>query len=206
MIDETKLFYNITAESTADEWYSNDVLMPNIHEFISLLPSNPRVLDLGCGPGYESMRLSLTGAEVFGIDYSEECIRVARERCAHCKFEVYDFRYLDNKLGKFDGVFACASLIHVKEEELSIVFEQITKVLKPNGYLMVMLRDGRGVIKRPYKNKDKDLVRLVYLHSKEDFMAIALKFGFKFIKESQMDESFNEHNWRCYILKYDNKV
>jgi len=45
-----------------------------IQEFVSLLPHNPRVLDLGCGPENESMRLHYAGADVLGIDFSKECI------------------------------------------------------------------------------------------------------------------------------------
>lgn len=201
MRDETKTFYDINAESIADEWYKNEVLMPNIKEFIELLPEKPKVLDLGCGPGYESKRLSVAGAQVVGIDYSEESIRVARERCSGVKFEVGDFRNLDESIGKFDGIFACASLIHIAKEELPLVFEELNKVLNPNGYLMVMLRDGNGVIKRPYNNGTEEFIRRIYLHSKEDFSAIALKHGYKFLKESKMDDSFNEYSWRCYIYK-----
>ena len=55
MDDETRLFHDLEAERIADEWYANDVLVPTIQEFLSLLPDKPKVLDLGCGPGYESI-------------------------------------------------------------------------------------------------------------------------------------------------------
>jgi ubiquinone/menaquinone biosynthesis C-methylase UbiE len=103
-INETKLFYDLTAENTADEWYPNTVLMPTIEEFVSFLPEKPRVLDLGCGPGYESMRLASVGAEVVGVDFSSESIRIARDRCPECQFVESDFRQFDNSLGLFDGV------------------------------------------------------------------------------------------------------
>ena len=80
MDEETKLFYNLTAEKTADEWYENFVLMPSIEEFVALLQEKPRVLDLGCGGGYESMRLTKASAQVLGVDFSEESIRIAKDR------------------------------------------------------------------------------------------------------------------------------
>lgn len=94
-MDDTKLFYDLTAKETADQWYGIDLLKPSIDDFVSLVPPNPRVLDLGCGPGHETMRLASTGAKVVGIDYSEKCIQIARERCPQCRFEVMDFRFLD---------------------------------------------------------------------------------------------------------------
>ena len=102
MEDNTKRFYDLTAEQTADEWYENDILMPTILDFLSLLPERPKILDLGCGPGYESMRLASVGAEVIGVDFSPECIRVAKERCPQCRFVLVDFRHLDRSFGEFD--------------------------------------------------------------------------------------------------------
>lgn len=108
--DDIKLFYDLTAERTADQWYTEELLKPTIEEFVSFLPNNPKILDLGCDPGHESMRLAKTGAQVLGIDYSEECIKVAKQRNPYCRFEVFDFRYLDQRYGHFNGVFASASL------------------------------------------------------------------------------------------------
>jgi len=65
MENDIKTFYDLVAEETANEWYNNDVLLPSTKEFINLLPVRPRVLDLGCGPGYESMRLNNEGALKF---------------------------------------------------------------------------------------------------------------------------------------------
>ena len=62
MRDEIKLFYDINAEKISNEWYENSAMMPNIKEFIEILPNRPKVLDLGCGTGYESIRLSSLGA------------------------------------------------------------------------------------------------------------------------------------------------
>ena len=135
MNEETKLFYNLKAEKNADEWYENFMLMPSIEEFVALLPGSPRVLDLGCGGGYESMRLIKAGAQVVGVDFSEESIRIAKERCPEAQFELMDFRQLDGKkLGKFDGVFACASLIHISPKELPGVFAQVRGTLNKNGF------------------------------------------------------------------------
>lgn len=201
MRDEIKLFYDINAEKIANEWNENSVMMPNIKEFIDILPDNPKVLDLGCGSGYESLRLSSLGADVVGLDYSEESIRIARERCPAIQFIVQDFRYLNTSIGSFDGIFACASLIHNEKKELPIIFEGLRKILKPNGYIMVVIRDGSGVLERPYKNGNVDLIRRIFLHSKEDFSAIALRHGFKFVRESEIENNVDEYRWRCYVYQ-----
>jgi len=60
-------YYNDISEEFAKDWYENDSMLPVLKEFISLLPSAPKILDMGCGAGYESMRLKHLGADVTGI-------------------------------------------------------------------------------------------------------------------------------------------
>jgi len=98
-----------------------------------LLPEKPRVLDLSCGSGYESMRLASAGAEVTRIDFSYECIKIARERCPQCQFELMDFRKLDSRFGKFDGIFASGSLIHTKPADLPNVLKRVAGALDEGG-------------------------------------------------------------------------
>ena len=136
MDEETKKFYNLTAQKNADEWYRTSCSCRPLRSSWRYCRKNPRVLDLGCGGGYESMRLTKAGAQVFGVDYSEECIRIAKERCPEAQFALMDFRQLDSEmLGKFDGIFACASLIHISPQELPGVFEQMHGVLNENGFV-----------------------------------------------------------------------
>ena len=200
-VDEgTRLFYNLTAEKTAQEWYENYVLMPSIEEFVSLLPENPKVLDLGCGPGYESMRLMKAGAQVVGVDFSEESIRIAKERCPEAQFELMGFRELEvEKLGIFDGIFACASLIHIDPEGLPDVFEEMRGVLSENGFVVAIVRDGDGTWEAWPEVDGKTIRRVVYLYSKETLAAEAS--GFKYLKEGFLEPKLLEENWRSHIFQ-----
>ncbi|MDD5116344.1 MAG: methyltransferase domain-containing protein [Candidatus Omnitrophica bacterium] len=203
MKDETKLFYDLTAEKTADEWYKNDILLPTIKEFVSFLPEGPKILDLGCGTGHETKRLAFAGAEVTGIDYSSECIRVAKKRCPECKFEIMDFRNLDDRLGKFDGVFASGSLIHIKPHELPSVISVISRIFKKGGCFLVIVQDGEGINEKwsTLEIDGKTLRRTVYCYTKDYLIGVALKSGLEFIREGYLDKCLYEQNWRSYIFK-----
>ena len=62
-------FYDDSAKSWADEWYENEMLLPYLKKFLNAIKkSQPRILDLCCGAGYESMRLKNLGASVVGAD------------------------------------------------------------------------------------------------------------------------------------------
>jgi len=201
MDKETILFYDLTAQKNADEWYENYMLMPSIEEFVALLPENPRVLDLGCGGGYESMRLMQAGVqEVVGVDISEESIRIAKERCPQARFELMDFRQLDNqKLGTFDGIFGCASLIHISQEELPSLFQRMRGVLKENGFLIAIVRDGNGIWEGWSEVNGQRLRRIVYLYSKDTLTVAAL--GFKYVKQGYLAHELIENGWCSYIFQ-----
>jgi len=203
MNNDIKLFYELTAKKTADEWYPNDILKPTIKNFLSYLPENPRILDLGCGPGHESMRLFNEGAQVMGIDFSPKCIKIARQRNKKFRFEVLDFRQLDKGYGKFDGVFACASLIHLDKYDMPDVLKRINKILNENGFLITIILNGNGVLeeKSQLKVDNKNLIRTVYGYTREVFLNLAKNAEFKFISPGFLDEELIKYGWRVYILK-----
>jgi 2-polyprenyl-3-methyl-5-hydroxy-6-metoxy-1,4-benzoquinol methylase len=177
MENDIKTFYNLMAERTANDWYSNNILLPSIQEFLSLMNLKPRILDLGCGPGYESMRLHNEGAEVFGIDFSEESIKIAKERCEGCQFEVIDFTKLDKRFGLFDGVFSSASLIHLSPEIIENVVQRISKVLRDKGFFLIIIQDGEK-IKESWTDVTVNGIKLrrtVYQYTKEQLTRILEK-------------------------------
>jgi len=204
MKDDIRLFYDLTAERTAAEWYDNQVLEPLIRRFVAYLPERPLILDLGCGPGHESMRLHRHGAEVVGIDFSPECIRIARERCPECRFELFDFRRLDERWGKFHGIFAAGSLIHIGYDELPDLLVRLASVTKPGGYLMALLLEGEGIIeeKSSLQIGDRVLNRIVYGYSRERFQKMARGAKFEFSADCSAGDLFPGENWRAYLFRH----
>src|SRR5947208_9271256 len=65
-----------------------------------------RVLDLGCGTGALTAEIAARGAEVLGVDRSEEMIAQARKKFPELRFEVMDARELRFRTdaGQGDGV------------------------------------------------------------------------------------------------------
>ena len=196
--DSTRLFYDATADEVAERWYANDVLMPAIREFLSHLPPNPRVLDLGCGPGHESMRLASAGATVVGLDFSVECIRVAKERCPQCQFEVADFRDLDTRFGKFHGVFAAASIIHVSPDELPQAMGRIADVLEDGGHLLAIVQDGKGVRESWPVVAGRKIKRTVYLYRLDDLASAAADLAP--CGELHLADELIQQHWRAHLF------
>ncbi|MBT4427456.1 MAG: methyltransferase domain-containing protein [Rhodospirillaceae bacterium] len=92
------------------------------------------ILDFGCGPGRDLKRFSELGHAPVGLDGTEEFAAMAR---AHSGCEVWqqNFIALDLPPGRFDGVFANASLFHVPSAALPRVLGELRETLKPGGVL-----------------------------------------------------------------------
>lgn len=196
---DVKDFYNKTVLEWANNWYDDETLLPYLKEFINYLPQNPRVLDLCCGAGYESMRMKKLGANVTGLDFSEESIKIAKGRNTDIKFVVGDMLEDYSYLGKFDGCAVIAGLVHLSNEKLSKVFEQMEKVINDNGYLFVVVKDGTGKnSKSSYTTIDgEDYDRDFYLHTLEELKLYSWT-KFDFIREIIIEK---ETPWKYYIFK-----
>ncbi|WP_414528914.1 class I SAM-dependent methyltransferase [Nodularia chucula] len=111
-------------------------------ELLKLLNAKPResILDLGCGTGQLTEKISLSGAEVIGIDSSDAMIEKAKQNYPHLLFDVADARnfQLDQPL---DAVFSNATLHWVKEPEAAIAC--VHQALKSGGRFVAEL-GGKG--------------------------------------------------------------
>jgi SAM-dependent methyltransferase len=92
------------------------------------------ILDLGCGPGRDLAHFRSLGHEAIGLDGSLRFVEMAR-RYAGCEVLHQDFVRLSLPAGRFDGVFANASLFHVPGVELPRVLGELRAALKPHGVL-----------------------------------------------------------------------
>lgn len=132
-------YYNHHAEEFT---YSTlNVDMESLYQpFLALLPENANVLDLGCGSGRDSLAFKNKGYRVTAIDYSEALVKKATEltgiQVKHQSF------YELNEIAAYDGIWACASLLHCERRRLAEVLEKILRALKPTGVIYMSFKYG----------------------------------------------------------------
>ena len=103
-----------------------------------------RILDLGCGTGTLASEIAGRGAEILGVDLSEEMISQARKKFPALKFEALDARELRFN-AEFDAVFSNAVLHWIPEAEQ--VIAGMAQALKPGGRFVAEF-GGKGNIQR----------------------------------------------------------
>jgi SAM-dependent methyltransferase len=92
------------------------------------------LLDFGCGPGRDLKSMTALGHTAIGLDGAAAFAAMARADTG-CEIWQQDFLALDLPSGRFDGIFANASLFHVPSQELPRVLRQLHAALKPAGVL-----------------------------------------------------------------------
>ena len=137
--NKTLQYYNETAPTFVQGTITAD--LSKLHRrFLKLLPIQAHILDLGCGSGRDAKAFLDAGYQVTAIDGSAGCCKLAGDYIGQpvlCQtFDELDFD------AAFDGVWACASLLHVPYAELTGIFRKVARALRPGGYLYASFKYG----------------------------------------------------------------
>ncbi|MBR4502550.1 MAG: methyltransferase domain-containing protein [Clostridia bacterium] len=115
-------------------------LTPLYTAFLAYVPAGGRILDLGCGAGAASLHFKRLGYDVMAVDGCREMCEYTRRRVG-CSVRCLRFEELDF-MDEFDGVWACASLLHVPRDTLPPVLRLVRRALKDNGALYASFKYG----------------------------------------------------------------
>lgn len=139
MSKDTIQYYNDNAES-----YIKDTINIDMNEclmrFVNYLTPGQRVLDAGCGSGRDILAFKKAGYKVEAFDASSEICRLVKEKTG-VWIRQWRFEELEGE-SLYDGIWACASLVHVQRMNLPDVLRRINRLLKPGGFLYSSFKLG----------------------------------------------------------------
>ena len=132
-------YYNQNADQFFDTTYQVD--MTGLYQsFLRYLPEHASILDLGCGSGRDTLAFKNLGHQVEVIDYSEHLVAKARQLTG-LPVQLDSFYELSVQ-EKYDGIWACASLLHCERDRLAEVLQKMLSALKPNGVIYMSFKYG----------------------------------------------------------------
>lgn len=129
-MDPTIKYYDENAITFFEN--TKDADMKRVYElFLKYLPLGAKILDLGCGSGRDTKYFLQKGYDVVAVDGSIEMVKLSTElterQTLHLTFDEINFNE------EFDGVWACASLLHVPRNKIDSIFKKIYLALKKSG-------------------------------------------------------------------------
>lgn len=132
-------YYNQNADSFTQGTVSVDFSQVQ-DKFLEGLNVGDYILDFGCGSGRDTKYFLKKGMVVDAIDGSVNLCKLASEYTG-IKVQNILFQELDEQ-EKYDGIWACASILHLSKEELSVVLDKMIAALKKNGIIYTSFKYG----------------------------------------------------------------
>ena len=110
------------------------------NRFLKKLNPGAYILDFGCGTGRDTKYFLNQGYLVDAMDGSEQLCQIASELTG-IKVRQMLFHELEVN-EKYDGIWACASILHLQKKELKEILEKMLTALKSDGWIYTSFKYG----------------------------------------------------------------
>lgn len=161
--------------------------------FKKYLKPNSKILDFGCGSGRDIKYFLNEGYDVTGLDGSSELCALAHKLT---NTKIINMNFLDFKeKNKYDGIWACSSLLHLNNIDLEKVLIKLKESIKKDGIIYISLKDGIG------EEIDNNGRYYNYM-TKKDIELLSNKIGLEIIDYLYTSSVINnKDNWNNFILR-----
>lgn len=149
---ELSASYDRVAEEYVEEFFGELERKPFDRELLSRFAESvgagAAVCDIGCGPGTIARFLQDRGLRMRGLDLSQEMIKCARRLSPDISFETGDMLGLDLPDASLAAIVSFYAIIHLRRDEVTRALQEMYRVLKPGGRLLISFHGGDGELYR----------------------------------------------------------
>ena len=149
-------YYHILYQNR--DYSEAEYFLSNLIRFFDA-PKHRKIIDLCCGKGRHALFLNSLGFDVTGVDLSQFSIEEAKQSSNDTlHFDVQDLRDLKYE-SSFDialNLFTSLGYFNSKEEDV-LVFNNINKILKPGGFVLIDFMNSNMVVKK-LKNRENKII------------------------------------------------
>lgn len=119
--------------------YKNyDLILQSVYDLVEALDrKNSNILEIGVGTGNLASKFLKNNYNIIGIDQSREMLSVAKEKYPSLKVRLGEFLKIPYDNNSFDIIISTYAFHHLNEEEKCIAIEEIIRVLKDDGVIII---------------------------------------------------------------------
>ncbi len=148
-LQKTRATYTKIALNYARSNRDRSKLDKHLARFLSLLKVGDWVLDVGCGPGFDTAVFQTHNLHTVALDYTHEMMQAGQQALGvQANFAQADMRQLPFAQ-QFDALWASASILHLAIEDVPNTLQQFRRVLHPDGVLYLSTKLGEGSVWDP---------------------------------------------------------
>jgi SAM-dependent methyltransferase len=175
--------YEIGAEEYAEHSRDRTALNHLHARFAALAGKDALVLDLGCGPAHDAAELAGMGLRALGCDATRGLLAEARSHPVLVGHLVQvDVRRLPFATASLDGIWACASLLHIRKDDVPVALREAYRVLRKDGTLFTSVQHGSGEMV-PYEPGFGLPTRIYFFYLANEWEATVRRAGFEVIDQ-----------------------
>ncbi|NLJ95620.1 MAG: class I SAM-dependent methyltransferase [Clostridiales bacterium] len=138
-MDSTRMFYESNAEEYFNKTYNANMLY-EYDRFLNYVAPTGHVMDLGCGSGRDSLFFLQHNYIVDALDSSKKLCELVNKKIG---IKPLNCRIQDWKPNiRYDGIWACASLLHLKSDEFETFIRNLQIYLNIHGVLFASVKNG----------------------------------------------------------------
>lgn len=196
-IEKTRKTYNMHASSYHEKYAGKLVAQEQLDDFKSLVNPPARVLDVGCGPGFDAKYLA-EKYSVSAMDISKRMTEIAQYENPNMDIKCLDIVKADIGKNIYKGIWSRGALHHIPEDRLDGVFQKISDALVDEGIFYLVVREGKGE-KMEHENKTYGQVeRFYHYFDEEELRNRAEQSGLKVVK---FDHTKRSHKWIIAVFR-----
>lgn len=175
-------------DKNGEDFYSRTEAldMASLYErFLPFIPVGGAILDAGCGSGRDALNFKILGYRVSAFDASSTLSNLASKNSG---LDVRTLTFSDmDYLKDFDGVWCCASLLHLNNDDLDDALQKIHRAIRPDGICFQSFKSRTPQSDSRYFNV-MSLQELVALNQAKGYFQILDSWESEDVRQDQRTE------------------
>ncbi|MDP4011296.1 MAG: class I SAM-dependent methyltransferase [Candidatus Roizmanbacteria bacterium] len=160
---------------------------------------NGKILEIGAGGGRDARDLIDMGYDYVGTDISQGLLKEAQKNNPEAIFllqSVYNLDFPDNS---FNGVWACAVLLHMPKDRIDTALQNLHRVMKKDGTMFISLKKGNGEKFVEGDHAGIQYKRFFSFYEMPEFSEILHRNNFEIVESYEMDHS--NKKWLVFFVR-----